>query len=582
MALLDNFNQQQYYEGNLHGQYQFISLRDIITQFEIAYVGENKIIPKIKKTDILFHAQRALQELSFDTVTSFKSHELTVPPSLVLALPYDYVNYTKISSVDNSGIKHIIYPTKYTSNPFDVRTTPDGEIFFTADDEEVVNGTFEDVDANGVQLAVKPLSSTYKGIGGNNNVNFPTNSRPLSDKMQLPWKNFEPNSSNFVNFSAIRFIPNDLANINTFNFPANFHTVDVTSTNSIGFEHCTRTTNAMPNHKHSSFVMSIWQELDVSDKTVVDLSADGLAQEINANPTGSALSGNLFPGTLRVGLTTINPENSANFSNSTRVNADAMTDYVDPLKTFDLIDNQGNLAYVDWATTDTNSSGAGSPTNLITKQVNGVDVSNVSTIYVVVYSFHETMYGNAAQHFGFRPSQIVDNISVLSSLPPTDIQENPENFGLSETWNKYKAHKPSENNINDYQDYENDLYWPNQGERYGIDPEHAQVNGSYYIDQLRGNIHFSSVLSGRSIIIDYISDGLGTEDEMKVHKFAEEAMYKHIAYAILSTSTYGQALVPRFKKEKFAETRKAKLRLSNFKLEELAQILRGKSKQIKH
>jgi len=69
---------------------------------------------------------------------------------------------------------------------------------------------------------------------------------------------------------------------------------------------------------------------------------------------------------------------------------------------------------------------------------------------------------------------------------------------------------------------------------------------------------------------------------MKVHKFAEEAMYKHIAYAILSTSTYGQALVPRFKKEKFAETRKAKLRLSNFKLEELAQILRGKSKQIKH
>ena len=34
--------------------------------------------------------------------------------------------------------------------------------------------------------------------------------------------------------------------------------------------------------------------------------------------------------------------------------------------------------------------------------------------------------------------------------------------------------------------------------------------------------------------------------------------------------------------EKFAETRKAKLRLSNIKLEEITQILRGKSKQIKH
>ena len=36
------------------------------------------------------------------------------------------------------------------------------------------------------------------------------------------------------------------------------------------------------------------------------------------------------------------------------------------------------------------------------------------------------------------------------------------------------------------------------------------------------------------------------------------------------------------KKERFAEQRKAKLRLSNFKIEELAQIMRGKSKWIKH
>ena len=36
------------------------------------------------------------------------------------------------------------------------------------------------------------------------------------------------------------------------------------------------------------------------------------------------------------------------------------------------------------------------------------------------------------------------------------------------------------------------------------------------------------------------------------------------------------------KKEKFAETRKAKLRLSNIKLEEISQVLRNKSKRIKH
>jgi hypothetical protein len=84
------------------------------------------------------------------------------------------------------------------------------------------------------------------------------------------------------------------------------------------------------------------------------------------------------------------------------------------------------------------------------------------------------------------------------------------------------------------------------------------------------------------VILDYISDSLGTDKEMQVHKFAEDAMYKYIAHAILSTSSYGQPLVPRLIKEKFAAIRKAKLRLSSLKIEELTQILRGKSKQIKH
>ena len=96
-------------------------------------------------------------------------------------------------------------------------------------------------------------------------------------------------------------------------------------------------------------------------------------------------------------------------------------------------------------------------------------------------------------------------------------------------------------------------------------------------------IHFSSNLSGQTIVLDYISDSLGTDSEMQVHKFAEEAMYKWIAYGVLSTkSNTPEYQIRRYKKEKFAEVRKAKLRLSNIKSEEITQILRGKSKQIKH
>jgi len=60
-------------------------------------------------------------------------------------------------------------------------------------------------------------------------------------------------------------------------------------------------------------------------------------------------------------------------------------------------------------------------------------------------------------------------------------------------------------------------------------------------------------------------------------------MYKWIIYSILSTRTnIPEYVIRRYQKEKFAAVRQAKLRLSNFKLEELTQVLRGKSKHIKH
>jgi hypothetical protein len=277
---------QAYYTGSDFGGYQFTSLEHIINQFIIAYVGEDKIISKIKRTDVAFHAMRALQELSFDTFKSTKSQEIVVPASLTMVLPQDYVNYIKLTWSDSSGIEHVIYPAAKTSNPLQVQQNADGDYQF-----------------------------------------------------------------------------------------------------------------------------------------------DGTA----------------------------------------------------------------------------------------------LDVDNTSTT-------------NASYTVGADSAAASDEIIA----------------GLN-------------------------------GQRYGIDPQYAQSNGSFFIDELTGKIHFSSNISGKTVILKYISDSLGTDAEMKVHKLAEEAMYKHIAYAILSTRANVQEyVIQRFKKERFAETRKAKLRLSNIKLEEITQILRGKSKQIKH
>ena len=151
----------------------------------------------------------------------------------------------------------------------------------------------------------------------------------------------------------------------------------------------------------------------------------------------------------------------------------------------------------------------------------------------------------------------------------------------SDTWDNYKATTPSE--VND--DYEDDTYWPNLGNRYGISPQNAQVNGSFFIDQSLGRFHFSSNLSGKTLILRYISDGMSNLSltNSKIHKFAEEAIYKYMAYGLLSARNDSNPnMLALLKKERFAEQRKAKLRLSNFKIEELAQVMRGKSKWIKH
>ena len=96
---------------NNYGSYEYISLVDVINNFIVAYVGTDKLIPRVKRQDVVFHAKRGLQEFSYDTLKSIKSQELTVPPSLSVIIPQDYVNYVKVSWVDEAGIQRIIYPT---------------------------------------------------------------------------------------------------------------------------------------------------------------------------------------------------------------------------------------------------------------------------------------------------------------------------------------------------------------------------------------------------------------------------------------------------------------------------------------
>jgi len=498
MGLLDYIDHKDYYEGNNLGNYQFVSLEDIINQFMVVYTGENKVIPNARRIDVAFHAQRALQEFSFDTFKSVKSQQIDLPPSLVMALPHDYVNYSKLSWVDSAGIKHLLYPTSKTSNPFQIAVEDDFTYSFPEERELIIGGGFDTADAVGSKPGPPWLRNSVPNSGGNS----PTN---------------------FGNFGALEVL---------------------------SFNHRTRHSHGQVNWGHA---LAVWQEIDVAGLDYINIKATGTAVDV-LNSTG----------VLRFGISS-----SPGDSNSNNITSPSYPRTTNALTSFfDLTTNNGLDSYLEWSSADGTA---------VEKELLEVNVQAYTKVYAVVVSFQNYSGTNDT----LQKTSSIDNLSVGGFVigeryltPAINHESN------STTWNKYKANTPSGNQ----DDYQDDTYWPMNGSRYGLDPQHAQANGSFYIDQRLGRIHFSSNVSGKTVILDYISDSLGTDEEMQCHKFAEEAMYKWIAYAILSTSSsqIQQQLAPRFKKERFAAIRTAKLRLSNIKLEELTQILRGKSKQIKH
>ena len=295
---------------NNYGSYQYMKLNDIVNNFLVGYVGKDKLIPDVKRTDVIFHAKRAMQEFSYDTLKSIKSAELTIPPNLTLVLPQDYVNYVRCSWIDDLGVKHIIYPAdNITISPYYTQIQDDAGI---------------------------------------------------------------PTQDNFGN----------------------------------------------------------------------DVEGTSVTQERWHKANDNLVNGQLTPNDVNSGI--------------------------DP----------------DW-------------------------------------------YG-----YGY-------------------------GWGLGTGYG-----------------------W---GQRYGLEPSAANMNGWFNINERENKLSFSSNLNGNMVVFEYISDGLAYDLDTRVPKMAEDAMYAYIIYSIISTRiNQPEYIVMRLKKEKSAKLRNAKIRLSNIKLDEIVQVMRNKSKWIKH
>ncbi len=126
--------------------------------------------------------------------------------------------------------------------------------------------------------------------------------------------------------------------------------------------------------------------------------------------------------------------------------------------------------------------------------------------------------------------------------------------------------------------------FPVGGAAFGLNTETANANPTFRIDPKSGVINFSSVMSGESCILEYVSDGMegGDDSLITVNKLFEDYVYAYISYALLNSHMGTQEyVVNRSKKNKSALLRNAKIRISNIHPGRLLMNLRGQNKWIK-
>lgn len=89
---------QQYYSNpTLYGNYQFVSLKDILDAMEIDALDDDSFLKNTKRYKMLYHARQAIKEINKQAANQILSFQMIVPNNLTFVLPQDYVNYVRVS-----------------------------------------------------------------------------------------------------------------------------------------------------------------------------------------------------------------------------------------------------------------------------------------------------------------------------------------------------------------------------------------------------------------------------------------------------------------------------------------------------
>lgn len=86
------------------GSYQYISLSQLVNNFMLEQIGDDRLLSNVKRYNVLQHFKRGIQEFNYDTLKEVKVVELELNDALLLTLPHDYVSYVRVSVVGQDGL----------------------------------------------------------------------------------------------------------------------------------------------------------------------------------------------------------------------------------------------------------------------------------------------------------------------------------------------------------------------------------------------------------------------------------------------------------------------------------------------
>ena len=147
-------NNYQYYKNNGSipedenwGSYQYVSLSDIVNNFILMYVGNDKLVNNVDRYTILFHAKRSIQELNYDALRNIKVLELQLGTELKMIMPPDYVSYVRMSMLINGVLiplvenRTVMSATAYLQdNNLDIVFDSNGEIVTGTSKLDILRG----------------------------------------------------------------------------------------------------------------------------------------------------------------------------------------------------------------------------------------------------------------------------------------------------------------------------------------------------------------------------------------------------------------------------------------------------------